>query len=78
MSSGSAIAGIAGATASVTQHRCLCCGGVIAGLSDEDISVGLDATLGLVSDECAFSCNDCTARLIEVAAAQRAHTSRRK
>ena len=60
------------------QHRCLCCNGVIAGMSDEDTAIGLSSALGLVSDECAFICNDCTARLIEAAAAKRAATIRRR
>jgi hypothetical protein len=63
---------------SATQHRCLCCNGVIVGVSDEDAAIGLSPALGLVSDECAFICNDCTARLIKAAAAQRATTSRRR
>jgi len=47
------------------QHRCMCCNGVIENLSDETISIGLDLKLGLVSDECALICNDCTAKLAE-------------
>jgi hypothetical protein len=47
------------------QHRCMCCGGVIANLSEETIPVGLDLKLGLVTDECALICNACTTRLIE-------------
>jgi len=50
---------------SAAQHRCMCCDGIIAGLPDEVFSVGLDLRLGLVSDECALICNDCTARLVE-------------
>ena len=52
------------------QPRCLCCDGVIAGGSDQAASVGLDLSLGLVSDECALICNDCTTRLIEARAMQ--------
>jgi hypothetical protein len=63
---------------STTQYRCLCCNGVIAGVPDEDTAIGLSSVLGLVSDECAFICNECTARLIEAAAAQKATTSRRR
>ena len=65
---------------STTQHRCLCCNGVITGVPDEDTAIGLSPVLGLVSDECAFICNDCTARLIEAAAAQKvkATASRRR
>jgi hypothetical protein len=50
---------------SETQHRCQCCDRVIPDLPDEDIAVGLDARLGLVSDECGLVCNACTAKLIE-------------
>ena len=46
------------------QHRCLCCGGIIEIPPDQDLSVGLNLTLGLVSDECALICDDCTTRLI--------------
>lgn len=52
-------------------HRCVCCNGVIAGLSGQDASIGLDTGLGLVSEECAFICNGCTARLMEMSAARR-------
>ncbi|MGY8677233.1 hypothetical protein Q2941_05375 [Bradyrhizobium sp. UFLA05-153] len=48
-----------------TQHRCLSCNGVIAGLAGQDLGLGLDTRFGLVSDECALICNECTARLIE-------------
>jgi len=65
---------------STAQHRCLCCNGEITGLPDEDTAIGLSPVLGLVSDECAFICNDCTARLIEAEAAQKvkATASRRR
>ena len=46
------------------QHRCICCGGMIEIPPDQDISVGLNLTLGLVSDESAFICDGCTTRLI--------------
>lgn len=49
-----------------TQHRCLNCNGIIAGLADQDRGIGLNVELGLVSDECAFICNWCTARLIKL------------
>jgi|GEM_PF-5505421 len=52
------------------QHRCACCDGVIADLTD-DGAIGLDARIGLVSDQCAFVCKDCTASLIEAAALRR-------
>jgi hypothetical protein len=48
-----------------TQHRCMCCDGVITNLSDEAFSIGLDLKLGLVSDECALICNGCTEKLVE-------------
>jgi hypothetical protein len=51
--------------------RCLCCDGIISDLSDQAVAVGLDLKLGLVSDECALICNDCTAKLIEARALQR-------
>ena len=46
------------------QARCICCAGVIEISSDQDASLGLNVALGLVSDECALICNDCTSRLI--------------
>ncbi len=46
-------------------RRCLSCNGIIAGLADQDLGIGLDIKLGLVSDECALICNACTAKLIE-------------
>ena len=49
-----------------TQHRCLNCNGIIAAPADQDRGIGLDVKLGLVSDECAFICNWCTARLIKM------------
>ncbi len=52
-------------------QRCFCCNGVIASVSDQDISVGLNPALGLVSDECALVCYSCTAKLMEEAAALR-------
>jgi hypothetical protein len=45
------------------QHRCLNCNGIIVGLADQDLGLGLNVKLGLVSDQCALVCNDCTARL---------------
>jgi hypothetical protein len=56
---------LANQRASDTQHRCFYCDRVIPTLPDEDLSVGLNIKLGLVSDECALICNECTARLIE-------------
>ena len=46
-------------------RRCLSCNGIIAGLDDQDLGIGLNIKLGLVSDECALICNACTAKLIE-------------
>jgi len=46
------------------QRRCLSCNGFIAGLADQDLGIGLNIKLGLVSDECALVCNACTAKLI--------------
>ena len=51
--------------ASDMQHRCSYCDHVIPALADEDLAAGLDVKLGLVSDECAYICNECTANLIE-------------
>jgi hypothetical protein len=48
-----------------TQYRCLSCNGIIPGLADQDLAIGLNIKLGLVSDECALICNECTAKLIE-------------
>ena len=48
-----------------TRHRCLSCNGIIAGLVDRDLATGLNVRLGLVSDECALICNECTAKLID-------------
>ena len=46
------------------QPRCIGCAGVIEISPDQDMSVGLNTMLGLVSDECALICNACTSRLI--------------
>ncbi|MBR0870702.1 hypothetical protein JQ633_10060 [Bradyrhizobium tropiciagri] len=60
-----------------TRQRCVCCDGIIEGLTD-DGAIGLDARIGLVSDECAFVCNDCTARLIQAAALRKREMVHRK
>jgi hypothetical protein len=60
-----AVAVVADPPASDRLPRCWCCDGVIPDLSDQAAAVGLDLTLGLVSDECALICNGCTAKLIE-------------
>jgi hypothetical protein len=44
--------------------RCVCCGGEIEMLRDQDIAFGLDLALGLVSDECALICDGCASKLI--------------
>jgi predicted Rossmann-fold nucleotide-binding protein len=59
---------VAGRFGSGAQHRCVCCDRVIASLPDEVLSMGLNTTLGLVSEECALICNGCTAGLMEAAA----------
>jgi hypothetical protein len=46
-------------------HRCLSCNGTIAEQAEQDHGIGLNLRLGLVSDECALICNECTAKLIE-------------
>jgi hypothetical protein len=43
---------------------CTCCNGVIEKLHDQDLALGLNLALGLVSDECALICDGCTSRLI--------------
>jgi hypothetical protein len=59
-----------------TQHRCQRCNCLIPGLLDEDPSVGLAVELGIVSDECAFICDDCTAALIEARLVARSGAAR--
>jgi len=63
-------------TPSERQHSCLCCGRVIPGVLDEDPSLGLAAGLGLVSEECAYICNDCAAGLIEARRSARSGAAR--
>ncbi|WGS01128.1 hypothetical protein MTX26_10050 [Bradyrhizobium sp. ISRA443] len=60
-----------------TSRRCLCCGGVIDGLTD-DGATGIEARIGLFSDECAFVCNACTASLIRAAALRKREMVHRK
>ena len=64
--------------ASDMQHRCSHCDRVIPALADEDLAAGLDVKLGLVSDECALICNECTARLIETQMREAAVPGRRR
>lgn len=59
-------------------RRCLSCNGVIEGLGDQDLGIGLNIRLGLVSDECALICNECTAKLIELRPAGRTAVTRRR
>jgi hypothetical protein len=47
-------------------RRCLNCNGIISGLVDEDLGIGLNIKLGLVSDECGLVCDACTVKLIEM------------
>lgn len=44
--------------------RCVCCAGVIEVSPDQDMSLGMNVALGLVSDEYALICDGCTSRLI--------------
>ncbi|QPF86429.1 hypothetical protein IC762_09150 [Bradyrhizobium genosp. L] len=59
------------------RQHCLCCGGVIDGLTD-DGAIGLDTRFGLISDQCGFVCNDCTASLIQAALLRRRETVHRR
>lgn len=59
-------------------RRCLSCNGIIEGLGEEDLGIGLNIKLGLVSDECALVCNACTAKLIEMRPAAAASVTRRR
>ncbi|MET0675996.1 MAG: hypothetical protein ABW175_09375 [Bradyrhizobium sp.] len=51
------------------RSRCVCCAGAIETSSDQDMAVGLNVVLGLVSDECALICDGCTSQLIAARAA---------
>ena len=53
------------------QHRCIACGGVIDMPPDQDLGLGLNLRLGLVSDECALICDGCTAQLTAARTAQK-------
>jgi hypothetical protein len=57
--------------------RCVCCAGVIGILPDQDMSLGLNVALGLVSDECALICDSCTSQLIAAREASRPPARRR-
>ncbi|MCA6101158.1 hypothetical protein [Bradyrhizobium australafricanum] len=60
-----------------SYNQCVCCGGIIEGIVDDD-AIGLDARIGLFTDECAFVCDECTASLIAAAARRRQEPVRRK
>jgi hypothetical protein len=67
-------------TAAMTSGRaprCVCCAGVIEVSPDQDMSLGLNVALGLVSDECALICDGCTSRLIAAREANRSPARRR-
>ena len=53
------------------RHRCISCGGVIELPQDQDLGLGLNLRLGLVSDECALICDGCTASLIAARQAEK-------
>ena len=57
-------AGNAATAIASRQPNCTCCGGVIETSVDQDMALGLNVALGLVSDECALICNSCTSQLI--------------
>jgi hypothetical protein len=59
------------------QPGCVCCAGVIEISPDQDMSLGLNVALGLVSDECALICDGCTSRLIAARAASKPLARRR-
>jgi hypothetical protein len=59
------------------RNQCICCGGAIDGLTD-DGAIGIDARLGLFSDECAFVCNECTTSLMRAAALRKREMVHRK
>ena len=59
-------------------RRCRGCNGIIEGLADQDLGIGLNIKLGLVSDECALVCNACTAKLIEKRPAAATSVMRRR
>lgn len=61
-----------------SPRRCLSCNGIIPGLVDQDLGIGLNIKLGLVSDECAFICNGCTAKLTEMRPAAGTAVTRRR
>ena len=63
--------------AASTRSICVCCAGAIETSLDQDMSLGLNIALGLVSDECALICDSCTARLISARAATKPATRRR-
>ena len=60
-----------------SQRRCICCGGVID-LPDQDLGLGLNLPLGLVSDECALICDGCTANLVAARAKEKSSVPDRR
>ena len=60
------------------QPQCVCCAGVIEISPDQDMSLGLNVALGLVSDECALICDNCTSRLISAREASKRLTPGRR
>lgn len=59
------------AAATGKQAICICCAGAVDISPDQDMSPGLNVTLGLVSDECALICDGCTSQLIAARQASR-------
>jgi hypothetical protein len=53
------------------QYRCISCAGLIDVPPDQDLGLGLNLRLGLVSDECALICDGCTAHLMAARQAQK-------
>ena len=45
------------------QRRCLYCNGISVGLAEQDLGIGLNIKVGLVSDECTLIRNECTMKL---------------
>ena len=53
-------------------------GGVIEVPQDQDLGLGLNLRLGLVPDESALICNDCTANLMTARQAQKSVAPERR
>jgi hypothetical protein len=72
------IAGSGTATSDFARPpRCICCDGTIEMSPDQDIALGLNLALGLVSDECALICDGCASRLIAAREADKPPARRR-